>query len=398
MSNFQAIWLIARREAKERARSKAFLASTAVTVLLLGAVVTIVALTDSGPPRFDVALVGDSPTGLTETLNAAAIASNALINYSDLEDREAIADAIELGDLDAAVLDDDTILLGPNPSTTLQTILEIGLRQSRLIERLEDAGLEPDALTSIFGADGGVSIITAGDPDEGAGEGIAFATIVLLFLVITTYGQWVLMGVLEEKSTRVVELVVSSTSVRNLLAGKVLGIGMLGLAQLVALVAIALTAGSVFDLFEIPGGSISTAAWSLVWFVLGFAFYAALNAAAGSLVSRTEDAQAAAMPIALVAVASYLVTFAVIMPNPDSTTAVLISFLPPVAPIAFPARIGFVGVPLWQILAGVVVMIVAVVAVVRLAARVYAGALLASGGRVKIRDAWRAAAELTAGR
>ena len=398
MSNFQAIWLIARREAKERARSKAFLASTAVTVLLLGAVVTIVALTHSGPPRFDVALVGDSPAGLTETLNAAAIASNALIDYSDLEDREAIADAIALGDLDAAVLDDDTILLGPNPSAALQTILEIGLRQSRLIERLEDAGLEPEALAFIFGADGGVSIITAGDPDESTGEGIAFATIVLLFLVITTYGQWVLMGVLEEKSTRVVELIVSSTSVRNLLAGKVLGIGMLGLAQLVALVAIALTAGSVFHLFEIPSGSISTAAWSLVWFVLGFAFYAALNAAAGSLVSRTEDAQAAATPIALVAVASYLVTFAVIMPNPDSTTAVLISFLPPVAPIAFPARIGLIGVPLWQILAGVVVMIISVVAVVRLAARVYAGALLASGGRVKIRDAWRAAEELTAGR
>ena len=147
MSNFQAIWLIARREAKERARSKAFLASTAVTVLLLGAVVTIVALTHSGPPRFDVALVGDSPAGLTETLNAAAIASNALIDYSDLEDREAIADAIALGDLDAAVLDDDTILLGPNPSAALQTILEIGLRQSRLIERLEDADHDEPFLT-----------------------------------------------------------------------------------------------------------------------------------------------------------------------------------------------------------------------------------------------------------
>jgi ABC-2 type transport system permease protein len=216
--------------------------------------------------------------------------------------------------------------------------------------------------------------------------------------VITTYGQWVLMGVLEEKSTKVVELIVSSTSVRSLLAGKVIGIGMLGFAQLVFLVGLALGAGSLLDLYELPTGTVATAAWSLVWFILGFAFYAVLNAAAGSLVSRTEDAQAAATPIALVAVASYLLTFTVILPNPDGTTAKILTLLPPIAPIAFPARIGFTGVPLWEILLGITIMIVAVVGVVRIAARVYAGALLASGGRVRIRDAWRSAGELTARR
>ncbi len=397
MTGFQATWLIARREAKERARSKAFLASTVVTILLLGAVVGVMALTDTGPPQYDVALVGDSPPGLSGALDAAAVASGSLIQFSDLTDREAIADAIELGELDAAVLDGDTILLGSSPPSTLRTILEFGLRQSRFIERLEAAGLDPATVTTLVEPDRGIRIVTA-DEDEQSNEGIAFAAIVLLFLVITTYGQWVLMGVLEEKSTRVVELVVSSTSVRSLLAGKVIGIGLLGLAQLMLLISLALSAGWIFELFDLPGGTAATVAWSLVWFVLGFAFYAALNAAAGSLVSRTEDAQAAAMPIALVAVASYLLTFVVILPNPDGLVARLLSMLPPVAPIAFPARIGFSGVPLWEILFAAGIMLATVVGVIRLAARVYAGALLAAGGRVRILDAWRAAAELTAGR
>ena len=335
MSGLRSTWLVARREAKERAKSKAFLASTAVTVLLLGAVVAVVALTDSGPPEYEVAIIGDSPIGLDSTLRAAAIASDSLITFSGLTDRAAIADAIEDGELDGAVLDNDTILLGSSPPGGLQTLLEIGLRQSRFIDRLEAAGLDQETIASMLGPDSGISVVTAGDEhEEETSEGIAFATVVLLFLVITTYGQWVLMGVLEEKSTRVVELVVSSTSVRSLLAGKVIGIGVLGLAQLVVLIGIAVSAGSIFDLFELPGGTAATAAWSIAWFILGFAFYAVLNAAAGSLVSRTEDAQAAATPIALVAVASYLLTFTVILPNPDGTMAMVLSLLPPIAPIA----------------------------------------------------------------
>jgi ABC-2 type transport system permease protein len=397
MSGWRSIRLIAIREARERARSKAFLASTAITVLLLGAVVAVVALTDSGPPTYSVALVGDTPAGLAESVAAAATVTGADVEPSDLTDREAIADALETGNLDAAVLDDDTILFGANRPAPLETILEIALRQSRLLDRLADAGLDDAVLASIFTADDDISILSTG-PDDSGSEGIAFAAVVLLFVVINTYGQWVLMGVLEEKSTRVVELVVSSTSVRSLLAGKVIGIGVLGLAQLILLIGLALAAGSVLDLFTLPTGSVPAAAWSIVWFVLGFAFYAVLNAAAGSLVSRTEDAQAAATPIALVAVAAYLITFAVILPNPDSTAATVLSLLPPIAPIAFPARIGFSGVPAWEIGLGLLLMVVGVVAVVRLAARVYAGALLAAGGKVKIGDAWRAASELIAAR
>jgi len=234
------------------------------------------------------------------------------------------------------------------------------------------------------------------DVDSGAVEGIAVTAVVLLFLVITTYGQWVLLGVLEEKSTHVVEQVVSSTSVRSLLAGKVIGIGMLGIGQLAVLIVAAVLAGSVFELFALPSATYATAAWSVVWFLLGFAFYAVMYAAAGSLVSRTEDAQAATMPIALFSVAAYLVAFSVVLPNPESTVSRIVSLLPPVAPIAFPARIAFGQAPVWELLLGVALTMAAIAVVVRLAARVYAGALLGAGSRMKLRQAWRAAGELAA--
>lgn len=398
MSSLRDTILVARREATERARSKAFIVSTAITVLLIGGGAAAVAMTDTGPPQYRVGIVGTAPAALEAALDAAADATGALVDGSSYADREAVADAFDAGGLDAAIVDGSAILLASDAPAQIEAIVGAALREARFVDALQAAGLTPDALAAILGSSDGVTVVREGSDDGGGGEGVAFAAVVLLFLVITTYGQWVLMGVLEEKSTRVVELVVSSTSVRSLLAGKVLGIGVLGMAQLVLIITLALIGGSMLDLFEIPGGTAPTVAWSLTWFVLGFAFYAVLYAGAGSLVSRTEDAQAVATPVALVGVAGYLLTFAVVVPNPDGLAARILSLVPPVAPVAFPARFAIGDVPVVEAVAGVVIMCATVVGVVRIAARVYAGALLAAGGRIKIREAWNAAGELAAGR
>jgi ABC-2 type transport system permease protein len=366
---------------------------------MLGFVIAIVVISgDDGPPRYDVGLVGDSPIALRDAIDAAATSTGALTDIIEFDDPAAVADALDDGMIDGAILDGSTVLLPSDAPSQLEAILDISARQAAFLAALEATGLDGTAITELLGAGSDISIVREEADDDGANEGVAFAAIVLLFVVITTYGQWVLMGVLEEKSTRVVELVVASTSVRSLLAGKVLGIGVLGIAQLLLIVTLALVGGGVFDLFELPGGTAATIVWSLIWFVLGFAFYAVLYAAAGSLVSRTEDAQAAAMPIALVGVAGYLLTFVIVMPNPDSTASTILSMMPPVAPIAYPARVAFVGVPLWELLTAASIMSLAVFGVMRLAARIYAGALLTAGARVKLREAWNAAGELVAGR
>lgn len=391
MNALRSTWLVAEREATERAKSRAYLVSTALTLLIIGALIAMVVLTDPGPTTYQVGIAGDSPAALSGALQATATAGDALVDVVGFDSPEAARDAVLEGTVDAAVIGGAVIVVRAVGASGVEPIVEAALRQARLLDALVAAGVDPAALID----DGQITVEGTAPPDDDGDEAVAMVSIVLLFLVITTYGQWVLLGVLEEKSTRVVEQLVSSTSVRSLLAGKVLGIGLLGFAQLAVLLIVGIGAGSIFGVFELPSSTYTTAAWSVLWFLLGFAFYAVLYAAAGSLVTRTEDAQTAATPVVLVGVAAYLGTFSLVLTSePDSWVTRLVSLLPPVAPIAFPARVAAGGVPLWESLLGIAITVAAVVAVVRIAARIYAGALLSQGSRIKVRQAWKASGEL----
>lgn len=399
MSAGRDVYLVALREVRERARSRAFIISTASTLLLLvGALAALAYLADRPPPAYHLGVVGERPAGLDGALTLAAAASGSLVSTEPVSDRAAAEAALERGQIDAALLADGTILVERRSSPDLESLLTSALRQAAFIERLTEAGLGPDDVETLLLPALRVRV-EALDGGGGGSSGLAVATagVVVLFVVISSYGQWVLTGVLEEKANRVVELVVAAIPLRRLLAGKIAGIGLLGLAQLVLLIAIGLGAGVLLDLFELPRTAAATAVWAIVWFLLGYAFYAVIFAAAGSLVSRQEEAQAAAMPIALGAVAVYLATFVVVIPWPESTAARVLSFLPPAAPIAFPARIALDAVAPWEPFLGAALMAAAVYGVVRLAARVYAGALLNSGARLGWRQAWRAARHMTAG-
>ncbi len=391
MKSFRSIWLVALRESTERARSRSYIVSTVLTLVIVGVLVGVMVLTDGTTPTYDVGVTGDNPPTLREAITATATATESIVSVIEYPEEAAARAAVDDGTIDAAVIDDDVIVVRQAGGSGVEPIIEAALRQTRLLTALAEAGVDPETLVDT----GAISIEATQPPDDDGDEAVAVIAIVLLFLVITTYGQWVLLGVLEEKSTRVVEQLVSSTSVRSLLAGKVIGVGLLGFAQLAVLIAAAVIVGSAFDAFDLPSSTYATAAWSVVWFVLGFAFYAVMYAAAGSLVSRTEDAQTAATPVALLGVAAYLVTFGLVLTaEPDAVVVRLVSILPPVAPIAFPARIAAGAVPLWEILLAVVVTVAAVVGVVRVAARIYSGALLAQGSRIRLRQAWRASREL----
>lgn len=394
MTWWSATWLVAKREATERARTRAYIVSTVLTLVILGggaAIATLVSFDDA--PRFDVAVTGPLPASFDEMLDGAAATAGIAIDTTLVSDPAAARAAVAEGRAHAAVIGPHTVVVEARRDTTVEAVLDAALRQAQFFERLGESGLPPEVVTGLL--DGGrVDVESISEPPTTEGQTVAMISIMLLFFVITLYGQWVLMGVTEEKTTRVVEQVLSSISVRSLLAGKVLGLGALGLAQLVVIVVGGLIAFATLDTFELTSAAYPTAAWSILWFVLGFAFYGVLYAAAGSLVSRSEDAQATSTPVVLLSTASYLLTFAVIVPNPDSTLARLLSLVPTMAPIAFPARIGFAGVATAEILVGVAIMVASVVLATRLAARIYAGALLTSGSRVKLRHAWKAAGEL----
>lgn len=208
----------------------------------------------------------------------------------------------------------------------------------------------------------------------------------LLFITIFTYGYWIANGVVEEKSSRVVEVVLSAIRPSHLLAGKVVGIGLLGLGQLTLLAAIGYL-GSLVLAVELPATAFAASGAVLLWFVLGYAFYGCLFAIAGSLVSKQEDLQYSQLPIMVVILAGYGAAFFQIS-NPDSLVARALAFVPPFTPMIMLVRIGLGEVGIVEVMIAVLVMVAATAGLVSLAARLYAGSVLRFGARTGLRDAW----------
>jgi ABC-2 type transport system permease protein len=202
---------------------------------------------------------------------------------------------------------------------------------------------------------------------------------------------WVASGVVEEKSSRVVEVLLSTIRPRELLAGKVIGLGLLGLGQLLLIAAIGLGIASASGAVTVDGDLLSAVGLTLVWFALGYAFFACAFGCAGALVPRLEELQASTTPLTLLIMISLFVAFAV-NSQPDGTLAHVSAFIPLTAPMTLPPRILVGEAPWYEVLGGAIVTLAAAAALIPLAGRIYSGAVLRTGSRVKLRDAWRASA------
>ena len=211
-----------------------------------------------------------------------------------------------------------------------------------------------------------------------------------MFIGIFTYGTWVLTGVVEEKQSRVVEVVLSTVRPRDLLMGKVLGIGVLALAQLLVLVGAGIAAAQLSGRLTLPPTTAGAVVQLLAWFLLGFALYATAMGFLGSLASRTEEASNAAMPVSMTATACYLASILFVTQEPSGTLARILTFFPPAAPMVVPLRVALDAIEPWEILVSIGLMLAAIWALFVFGGRVYAGAVLQVGSRIRIRDAWRA--------
>jgi ABC-2 type transport system permease protein len=217
--------------------------------------------------------------------------------------------------------------------------------------------------------------------------------VLLLYGQLFGYGIWVASGVIEEKASRVVEMLLSAIRARQLLLGKIIGIGVLGLAQLLVISGFALTlalaTGAIqTELFTTALGTIGLV---IGWFILGFAFYATLFAAAGSLVTRMEELQNVIVPINLTILVSFFISIGALQ-DPNGRLQVLASLLPTSSALAMPVRIVVGAATPWQIVLSLVLLIGSTILLIPFAARLYSGAVLRTRGRVKIREAWRSAA------
>ena len=230
---------------------------------------------------------------------------------------------------------------------------------------------------------------------------IMFAMIVgiLLYMTILMYGQNVLRGVIEEKQSRVAEVVVSSVKPTTLLAGKVLGVGAVGLTQMaiwlfatVVMMKYRMPLMQAFGLqatpMPMPSVTVMQVVTLLIFFLLGYTLYSALFAAVGAMVSSEQEAQQAQMPVVLMLVVSIMFLQPVLL-EPDGQLAITLGLLPVSSPIMMPLRMSTVDVPPWEIGLSILALIAGCYLAVYFAATVYRTGLLMHGKRVTFREVFR---------
>jgi ABC-2 type transport system permease protein len=381
-----AVRLVCGRELRQRLRSRGFRVGTVIIAVLASALALLPSVAPDLEDRtWTLAVIGSAPATLDRAAAELAQAESASITVRRVEAGDPATVARRDG-VDAVLAGGRRLVVAPGAEDALVRTMTQAVVRSRLMEQFAEAGAAEDALAAARD----VRVRRLGDAGNADVEFVTFLGVLALFFAIATYGAWVLYSVLEEKANRVVEIVISTVSPHQLLAGKVIGNGVAGLIQFTIVISVAAAAGAAAGgLPDLATGAPLAVVTVIGWFVLGFMFYAVGYAAAGSLVSRQEDAQSAVTPMMSVVLTGYLVSLLVVNPDPGSTAALVVSLLPPVTPMAMPVRIAAGEAAGWQIVLAVALMLAATWAMIRVAARIYAGGLLRSGARVRARDALR---------
>jgi ABC-2 type transport system permease protein len=398
MSRWRSIWLVAKREILERGRSRGFILSVFFTTVLVVGSFIVPALLFGEEEATKVGVVQPAPDTLDTAIAATAAQFEREVVVTDYPDDATADAALEAGEVDVVVdIPADLTASGAlrfaeeTDQATAQMVSAaiIGLRVNEL---LGAAGVDPGDLAAAS-APPAISALDPQTEDDQAKFFVANIGAVLILVGIFSFGFTVLTGVVEEKQSRVVEVVLSTVRARDLLMGKVLGIGILGVVQLAVFVVAALGAASFTDRLTLPSTTPETVALLGVWFVLGYALYSTALGFLGALASRMEEASNASTPVTMIAMVSYFVAIFAVIDDPSGIVAVVATYLPPSAPFVVPLRAAFDAIGPVEIALSVVVTIIGTYVLFVIGARVYAGAVLQTAGRMKIRDAWRAAGE-----
>jgi ABC-2 type transport system permease protein len=221
---------------------------------------------------------------------------------------------------------------------------------------------------------------------------VVYGAVFLLYGLLAMYGQWVAQGIVEEKQSRVVEVLLAAVRPTELLGGKVLGLGVLGLAQILLFAGLAAGGLTLTEVIDMPAASWRSIALVIPWYVLGYLLYALIFAAAGSLVARVEELQSAVMPAILVLIgALFAAQFA--LAAPDSTVASVAGIVPFTAPIVQPILLAVGQATWWEVLLAIAIALATIALLLPLTARLYRGGILRTGSRVSFAEAWSSARE-----
>jgi ABC-2 type transport system permease protein len=372
-----AIALVARREIVERARERSLWASTAITVAVLAAVLVLPsALGFGGATKATIAVADPAAARVAADARRVQRTFDVSLTIRRVADDAAARALVRAGDADVAVLARGRALaVAEDADDAVVNAVQAGSQAAR------GAQIPPP-----------LPVIRTGDSRSDERSGIAFVALVVLYGQLLGYGIWVATGVVEEKSTRVVELLLSAIRPRQLLAGKVIGIGLLGLGQLLIIGLCGVIIGAASGQIELSSDVFAAVGVVLAWFVLGFGLYSCAFAVAGALVPRQEEIQSVTAPLTILILASFFLSFGA-LDDPSSSLATALSFVPPSAPMVMPVRMIAGEAAPWEVALSAALTLLAAAALVALAARVYGAAVLRTGSRVSLRTVWRASAE-----
>ncbi len=420
---FPNVLHVARREYFVRVRGRAFVITTALLAVLVIGVIFIptilAAVGVADPPTVAVVVEADDlePAAVVVPVEQALATPDAEAEQPEVvleDDAEAAAQAVRDGEFDALL----TVTRGSDgelayeylgsasPTNETRIAVTQAAQGITIADRLTREGVPPEQQAQLFQPPSFEAVPI--DPDDARNEEdfggafiLAYAIVILTFMGILTYGNWVAQSVAEEKSGRVMELLITAATPRQLLVGKVFGTGAAGLTQYLAIAIAAvigyLVSGPVSEAMGTSGQAPITLpdldpaliVWFGAFFLLGFLLYATLYAAAGSMVSRVEDAQQAAGPLIFLAVGGYLAAFAGLN-EPDAQWVVVLSVIPFFSPYLMPARMLLTTPSAGEVALALVLLVVTVAAALWIASRIYSAGVLLYGQRVGLRSVWRA--------
>jgi ABC-2 type transport system permease protein len=391
VTRFEVIRIVAGREIGERLRSKAFRVSAGISLAFILAVAILPGvLGDDGPTTYDVGVFGVGSEALAERLpTVAAFDGDVAVDVRRLAAEDEGRRLVKSGELDAAV-GDGQVVVEKDLGDRLGFILQEANRQVAGEAALAGAGVRGEAVAQILApAPLAVQALDPASKEESTRDGLVYFGTILLYGQLLGFGYWVASGVVEEKASRVVEVLLAKAPASQLLAGKVVGIGIVGLAQLVGLVVLGLIAAAVSGSVDLPPDTVPVAAQVVGWFLLGFALYSCLFAVAGAIASRAEELQSTTMPLTFLTMGSF---FAAINSGgaPGGAVAKVATFVPFSAPMVLPIRVAAGEVELWEVVVSVAIVLASIVAAMKLAGRVYAGGAMHLRGQLKVRQALRA--------
>lgn len=390
MNRAAPVWrVVAEREVSTRLRDKTFIGSTVFMLLLLVGVLVVSAVVEGGQERYDVAAVGVDGADLVTAADGVLAGAGSGVDAVVVDDAAEAEQRVRDGSADAALVptgDGWSVVGEDDVPGQLSAALAAAVASAELRANAAEQGVDLGALQQGTAVEERLL-----DPDaEQAGPraGVAFAFALVFLVTALSFGMGIAQSVVQEKQSRVVEILAAAVPVRSMLWGKILGNTLLALGQVALLSVVGvvgLVVGGQRDLLDGVGAAV---AWYVVLFVLGFLALASLWSVAGSLASRVEDLQSTTLPgQALLFVPYFVSAFA------GEEARTVASMLPIVSTMVLPGRMAEGAVPWWQVAVAVVGTVLAAVVFVRLGARLYERTLLRTGGKLTYREAFRATAD-----